>query len=63
MQRQLQLVRLVVGRYVNLCVPVRRAVSQPALEEAPRGAGVETAAGTHLIMLEPSGKISIPKQP
>lgn len=39
----------------------RNAVSQSALDEALRGSGVETAAGTRLIVLEPSGKISVLK--
>jgi uncharacterized membrane protein YcaP (DUF421 family) len=41
----------------------RHAVSRAALDEALRGAGLDTAAGTRLIVLEPSGKISVLKEP
>lgn len=39
----------------------RHAVSRSALDAAFRGAGVDGAAGSRLIVLEPSGKLSIVK--
>jgi uncharacterized membrane protein YcaP (DUF421 family) len=40
----------------------RHAVSKADLNEALRGAGIETADGARSIMLEPSGKISVLKK-
>jgi hypothetical protein len=40
----------------------RHAISQASLEQALRGAGIENPAGARLIVLEPSGKISVLKR-
>jgi uncharacterized membrane protein YcaP (DUF421 family) len=41
---------------------VRHAVSQADLDEALRSAGLESAEGARLVLLEPSGKISVLKR-
>ena len=41
----------------------RHAISPASLDQALRSAGVQTATGARLIVLEPSGKISVVKQP
>ncbi len=41
---------------------MRHAVSRADLDEALRGAGLEDASGTRLIVLEPSGKITVLKE-
>lgn len=40
----------------------RHAISPATLEQALRGAGVETLTGARLVVLEPSGKISVLKK-
>jgi uncharacterized membrane protein YcaP (DUF421 family) len=46
------------GHVVERCCK-RHAVSRADLEEALRSAGIATIAGTSLVMLEPSGEITV----
>ena len=55
-------VRLAKDGHVDDRILLRHAVSQAALEEALRRAGIETPAGARLIVLEPSGSISVLKE-
>lgn len=41
----------------------RNAISPAALDQAMRGAGIDNAEAAQLIVLEPSGKISVIKRP
>jgi uncharacterized membrane protein YcaP (DUF421 family) len=55
-------VRLGQGGRIDARTLARHAVSEPDINEALRGVGLEHHSGSRLIMLEPSGKISILKQ-
>lgn len=55
-------VRLAEGGCVDPELLARHAVSPAMLDQALRGAGVESAAGTRLVVLEPSGRISVIRQ-
>jgi uncharacterized membrane protein YcaP (DUF421 family) len=48
---------------IETSVLVRHGVSEAALNQALRSAGLEDASNTRLIVLEPSGKISVLKSP
>ena len=50
------------GGAVDARALVRHAVSETDLQEALRSAGVEGTAETRLVVLEPSGKISVLKR-
>jgi len=49
------------GGQVDERALARHAVSEADIQEALRSAGLEEAAGTRRIVLEPSGKISVLK--
>ena len=53
--------RLARGGRVEPSAVVRQAITEGDLNEALRQAGVEQAAETRLITLEPSGKITVLK--
>ena len=55
-------VRLAENGLVDGDLLRRHAISPASLEQALRSAGVETATGARLIVLEPSGKISVLKE-
>jgi uncharacterized membrane protein YcaP (DUF421 family) len=54
-------VRLGEGGRVEAAALARHAVSEADLHEALHGAGLEGASGARLIVLEPSGKLSVLK--
>jgi uncharacterized membrane protein YcaP (DUF421 family) len=56
-------VRIAVDGQLDERVLVRHRLSRSALDGALRNAGIESAAGTRLVVLESSGKISVLKQP
>ena len=67
--RSQRLSRLLEGRAVALTSAgepdhdalVRHGISRSDLEEAVRGSGVDSISGARLLMLEPSGKITVLK--
>jgi uncharacterized membrane protein YcaP (DUF421 family) len=54
-------VRLAEDGRLDVGLLRRHAISPASLDQALRSAGVEAAAGARLIVLEPSGKISVVK--
>ena len=54
-------VELGKGGRLDSKILVRHAVSEADLNEALRGAGLQDASGTRIVVLEPSGKISVLK--
>lgn len=55
-------VRLGQGGELDVPALARHAISEADIKEALRGVGLEHHSGSRLIVLEPSGKISILKQ-
>jgi hypothetical protein len=51
------------GEQVKAASCIRHAVNEAGLNETPRSAGLKSVNGTRLIVLEPSGKISVLKKP
>lgn len=55
-------IRLADKGHLNGALMRRHAVSQGSLEQALRSAGVENVAAARVVVLEPSGKISVLKK-